>query len=989
MHARAVSLLTVLAIILVAVPLSAQTTAALDGTVTHREDSSPAAGVKVEVTSPALIGSRSTVTDPNGNYAFEALPPGEYRIGFTLEGFTPMVRSARLELARTRRLDVQLQVVELEELITVTGVPPAVTSPEVAATLRLTDIDRLPYQRNQLATAQLAPGVSANTLTNGQLQISGAPGYDNLVLVNGVVVTENTRNQIRPMYVEDAIVETTVLTGAIGAEYGRFTGGVVSTITKSGGEAFSGSLRDSLGNPSWSAVSPAHEAREDHLNHVWEGTLGGAAVHDRLWFFGAGRWARNDTARQTIAVPAFAGGTTATPASPQLSYSEGNDQKRYEAKLTARLTDAQSMAASFFAIDTKGENSRFSNNIYDAASLTARDEPESLFALRYDGQLARRFLLEAQASRREMSLSSGAFSRELIGGTVLLDRSNSNSRFGAPSLCAVCDDEQRNNDDLLLKAHYLLPSALGTHDFVAGADRFRERHYLENHQSGSDFALFVTRAQFANGQIYPVITPTNANGGGTFIRWMPILTPAHENDLRTDSLFVSDRWDVTPRWSVTLGARYDRNHAVDSDGDVSADDSRISPRFGVQWDVRGSGQSVVSASYGEYTSHIGDGIAAAAQSAGAAAAIDFAYKGPAINDKALTVPIDQALQMVFAYFNATQGGTANTSNANLRANGSRDVPGFAAYFDGTLSTPYVRETTLGYRQAFGAGGNGGYARVDLISRDWRDFYAASVNTATRHTVTPLGIPVDMAEIRNSNGIERTYRALQFQAQWTPRRFSTGVFYTWSKLRGNDEGESVNGPAANIDPSLYYPEFFGYERENPVGYLQGDQRHRLRAWIDVPLGDFSVSLLETYDSGLAYSITAPINVTAYAGAPANPGYAAVPNGRYFLTDRGALRTDGITATNLAFRYRRAVLAGEVFVQADLLNLFNEDGIADPQRLGSGVSTAANATGLQTFNPYTTTPVEGVHYRLATNFGQPLNNLAYQTPRTYRFSLGVRF
>src|SRR5207237_5509808 len=157
-----------------------------------------------------------------------------------------------------------------------------------------------PLQRNQLATAQFAPGVNSNTLSNGQLYISGAPGYDNLVLVNGVVVTENTRGQMRPLYVEDAIQETTVLTGAISAEYGRFSGGVVNTITKSGGNELGASIRDSLSNPSWSAQTPAHEARESSLSHVWEATLGGRLVRDRVWFFTAGRWAKNDTARQTI-----------------------------------------------------------------------------------------------------------------------------------------------------------------------------------------------------------------------------------------------------------------------------------------------------------------------------------------------------------------------------------------------------------------------------------------------------------------------------------------------------------------------------------------------------------------------------------------------------------------------------------------------------------------------------------------------------------------
>src|SRR6185369_291930 len=225
----------------------------------------------------------------------------------------------------------------------------------------------LPLQRNQLATAQFAPGVNGNTLSNGQLQISGGPGYDNLVLVNGVVVTENVRGQMRPMYVEDAIQETTLITGAISAEFGRFSGGVVNTITKSGGNLLGGSLRDSLSSPAWSAQTPAREERESTLNHVWEATLGGYVLRDRLWFFTAGRWAKNDTARTTLSIPA--GTSPVSPASPSISYAEGNDQKRYEGKLTAQLGSQMTLVGSFFGIDTKGTNVRFSNNLYDEASL--------------------------------------------------------------------------------------------------------------------------------------------------------------------------------------------------------------------------------------------------------------------------------------------------------------------------------------------------------------------------------------------------------------------------------------------------------------------------------------------------------------------------------------------------------------------------------------------------------------------------------------------
>jgi hypothetical protein len=954
---------------LFAFPLLAQTTASLTGTVTDGSGA-PLPDVTVTVRSPALQGERTTRTAENGAYLFPALPPGHYTIH--LDG---VQRTATLELAQTTRVDLVLATMDIAAPV---PVAPSIESEHIGTTLPLEQIEKLPVQRNQLATAQLAPGVSANTLSNGVLSISGGPSYDNLVTVNGVVVNENTRGQMRPMYVEDAIDETTVLTGAISAEYGRFTGGVVSTITKHGGNELSGSIRDSLSNPSWSAQSPANEEREDHLNHVFEATVGGPVLRDRIWFFAAGRWAKNDTARQTISIPAFTGGNSSSPASPQISYSESNDQKRYEGKITATPLPNHSLVGSYFGIDTTTENSRFNNNIYDTASLTERDDPDALYALRWDGVFGASTLVEAQVARREMSLSSGALTRDLIAGTVVLDRANQNARFNSPSLCGICEPEERNNDDLLLKASYFH----GAWRLVAGVDRFTERHLLDDRQSGSDFSVFVTRVQWRDGVIYPVITPTTQNGGGTFIRWNPVTVAASENELRTDSLFVNNTWDLGTRWNITAGARYDRNHAEDSDGVVTSDDARVSPRLAVQYDLSGTGRHRVSASYGEYASRVADAIASSNQTAGSATLIDFAYRGPAINQGALTVPLPQALEMLFAYFNNQQGGTGNTGAQNLRPNGSRDVPGYATYFDGTLSTPYVREVTLGYGADIW---QRGFVRVDLVARDWRDFYAFQVTQDTRRVTTPLGIPVDLALVRNTNDLERTYRGVHLQGRWSMSRFDAGVFYTWSKLRGNDEGETANGPVANFVPSLYYPEFMEYARNNPVGYLRGDQRHRVRAWAGVNFGNFDASLLQSFDSGQAYSISLPINVTRYTGAPANPGYASVPNGRYYLTGRGALRTDDVTSTSVALRYRYRFL----FAQADVLNVFNEDAVADPNRLASGVTTAANSQTLQPFDPRTERPVAGVHYQFASNFGQPLNNLAYQAPRTFRFSLGARF
>jgi outer membrane receptor protein involved in Fe transport len=986
---------------LVSATVFGQTTASLAGVVKAFGETLP--GATVTITAPELQGSRSTITGETGAYSFSALPPGHYAITITFAGMETRVVRSTLRLSQVTRVDAVMGTAS--EAITVSGnTPSVIETPEVSTNMTLPFIERLPIQRNQLATAQFAPGVNSNTLSNGQLYISGGPGYDNLVLVNGVVVTENTRGQMRPMYVEDAIQETTVLTGAISAEYGRFSGGVVNSITKSGGNELRGSLRDSLSNPSWSAQSPARETRENNLNHVAEGTLGGFVIRDRLWFFGAGRWAKNDTARQTLSIPAFAANPI-TSASPAISYAESNDQKRYEAKLTGQLGARQTLAASWFGVNTKGTNARFSNNIYDAASLTQRVDPESLVAVHYNGNLRSNLLAEGHYSARQFSDRTGAMTTDLIAGTVLLDRANNNTRFHAPSLCDICDAEQRNNDDVLLEVHdFFDAKSFGSHDIVAGVDRFAERRYANNHQSGSDFSIFVTRVQYSNGVIYPVITPSNAAGGGTFIRWNPILVPASANDLRTDSAFVNDTWNATSRLTFTIGARFDRNHAEDADGVVSSNDHKLSPRLAAQFDVRGDGRHRLSVSFADYASRIADSIASSNQSAGNAAAIDFAYRGPAINNGSLTVRMDEAIRRIFDYFNTQQGGTGNRAAVNLRPNGSRTIPGYATYFDGSLASPSVREITAGYGAVIG---KSGFARVDYVHRDWRDFYAASVTTATRKTNTPLGIPVDLTLVRNSDNLQRQYRGVQMQARWSPGRFELGTHYTWSKLRGNDDGESAtSGAVANTDRTLFYPEYFTYSHVAPIGYLAGDQRHRLRAWAGYrqPLGTgaLEATLMQSYDSGLPYSIAGAINLTRYAGAPANLGYATVPNGLYYFSGRGALRTQSIRSTDLALRYSMRAAALELFAQGDLLNAFNNAALFDPQRLGTTVSTAATSTTFVPFDPAKQTPVEcprgaaaatctamGANYQLASNFGQALNNLAYQSPRTVRMSLGVRF
>ena len=326
--------LFVFALLLIAATAFAQTTATLSGTVTT--DGTPIPGATVTITSPQMQGSRTTVTGDAGGYVFPGIPAGDYTVTVELAGMQSVSKRVSIGVGQSGRADAELKVAALAQAITVTaGAPTVLETPSVSQNISNELVEDLPIGRTVLAAAVLAPGVNANTPSAGQLSISGSPGYDNLVMVNGVAITENVRHQSLDLYIEDAIQETTVLTGAISAEYGGFTGGVVNSITKSGGNKFSGSFRDSLTNPSWSELTPGQEANGtkllDKLGSVYEGTLGGFILRDRLWFFAAGRKVESDQQRALRAVPLG----DATRAS--LDFATTTEEDRYEIKLTGQI----------------------------------------------------------------------------------------------------------------------------------------------------------------------------------------------------------------------------------------------------------------------------------------------------------------------------------------------------------------------------------------------------------------------------------------------------------------------------------------------------------------------------------------------------------------------------------------------------------------------------------------------------------------------------
>ncbi len=985
-------------------------TGALTGRVTD-DTGGALPGVAVSATSPALQGQRDTFTTGNGDYKVPFLSPGVYQVTYELEGFNTVVREVKISAAQITPSDITMEVGTVTEQIVVTSQQAVISETTTgSATVTFDEIDDLPVARDFSNAVRLAPGVSNSSFRSSAPVIAGAPSYENLFMINGVVVSDNIRNTILDLFIEDAIQETTTSVTGISAEYGRFTGGVVNAITKSGGNTFDGSLRLNLTNEDWESKTPLSGDRVDDVGQSYEGTLGGYFWKDRLWFFGAGRDRSLDESRQTDIT--------------NIQYPYADEETRTEIKLTISPHPSHSILGSYQEIERTRMNTDF-GTILDVNSLNAnRGDPQELQSVNYTGILTQNFFIEGQWSERDYIIGAGSGGvPELINGTLIRTR-NESFRYWAPTFCGTCEDEQRDSENLLVKGSYFLTtSGAGTHDLVFGYDTFEDIRAVINHQTGSDFTVYgsdIVRDSAgdivldpATGSPYPVFDPDA--GAQPWVRWFAVFNEdlARPTSFATNSFYFNDTCQLNDKWSFNVGARWDENDGVDSAGFQVAADDKISQRMAVNYDLKGTGDLVLRATWGTYVAGLANGVADDASPGGAIGSLRYNYRGAPIN-VGCTPGVDclsspEVLRQVFDWYAAAGGvfdlnqfDPANPFNQPPFRN-SFSIPGETLQPAG-IDSPAVEEWTVGISKRLGSRG---LIRADLVLRDWEDFYGIRRDLSTGPTSDGLD---DLGLLGNfANGVSREYQGLITHVRYRPSdRLSLNLNYTLSQLEGNFVGETVNsGPVSAATQS--YPEYKQARWNYPKGDLRSDQRHTARAWaiynlVDTQRHKLSVSWLENFFSGQPYAANGSVDPRGDGSRGTfivNPGYNDPPSSlTYFFTPRDGLQTDDIHRSDLSLNYSLMLpIFGrdvEIFVQPEVLNLFNEDGVFDPHGLddGEGVSVLRGqidaVTGREReFNPNTETPVEGVDWEKNSNFGTPLNESDYQTPRTFRLSVGFRF
>ena len=266
-------------------------------------------GVMITATSPKMVGKAIAISDENGIYRLMNLRPGTYNLKYELEGFATMINSkVSLSLEQTLRIPVTMELKRLEETIEVKGQAPLIDVKSASQGMNLSreTFDSLPKGRDFTSLVTAIPGVSDEPMLSG-ISVDGASGAENQFYIDGVNVTNLRDGEQAQSAAFDFIEEVQIKASGYMAEFGGSLGGVVSAITRSGGNQFHG---DVVGYYSGNALRGSERTkleldRDDTSrlkyytrDELWgdqrtdvqlEGgfNFGGYLLKDKVWFYGS------------------------------------------------------------------------------------------------------------------------------------------------------------------------------------------------------------------------------------------------------------------------------------------------------------------------------------------------------------------------------------------------------------------------------------------------------------------------------------------------------------------------------------------------------------------------------------------------------------------------------------------------------------------------------------------------------------------------------
>jgi hypothetical protein len=250
-------------------------------------------GVTITAVHEASGNTFTTVTDERGEFRLP-VRVGNYRIAAELSGFTTVNRALQILIGQVAAVDMQMAPSSVQETVTVTGEAPLVdtTGSTIGANIDPRQMQELPINgRNWMDLTLLAPGARRN---EGGGLVQFRQGYSQ-TNVDGQQITVNYHSQTDAEQVgfsRDAIAEFSVVANRFDATMGRSSGMIVNAVTKSGTNAFAGSVGGYFRNDKFNAADHITNRVLDYSNQQVSLTFGGPIRQDRIHFFGAYEYER-------------------------------------------------------------------------------------------------------------------------------------------------------------------------------------------------------------------------------------------------------------------------------------------------------------------------------------------------------------------------------------------------------------------------------------------------------------------------------------------------------------------------------------------------------------------------------------------------------------------------------------------------------------------------------------------------------------------------
>ena len=263
---------------------------------------------KVTVINEGTGLTRTVEADSNGDFSAPSIPTGRYTVTAEMSGFKTLALSnVEVGVDQRVRIDLKLEVGAMTESVTVEAVSPLVqtSSSELGTTVDDQQIEALPLNgRNFVNLTRTVPGVlrgipGANIDGAGSLawrasasfSANGQRPRDNNFMLDGVDNNETWLQTVVIFPSVDALDEFKMQTSTYSAEFGRSLGGVVNLQIKSGTNNLRGSAFEFHRNDAFDANNffnnRAGRDKPDFKQNQFGGTLGGALVRDRTFFFGS------------------------------------------------------------------------------------------------------------------------------------------------------------------------------------------------------------------------------------------------------------------------------------------------------------------------------------------------------------------------------------------------------------------------------------------------------------------------------------------------------------------------------------------------------------------------------------------------------------------------------------------------------------------------------------------------------------------------------